>query len=205
MKQADLSAFWTTFVRLERSLLAGDEADRQSALDDLLVALERVDSRLYLHIGHRKDGQDLLLSAEGFYDLGPALDALLALAPERPGWGYRGLLHGEIAFGQRNLELFPDDADGDALWRIAQDVDALWRERDVDFEHAFPSREGAEQFAAALTEPTELRVLDDGAYNVRVVRRLPIRHESIVDTEEELADIAASFGGRPDGWGCLGD
>lgn len=80
---------------------------------------------------------------------------------------------------------------------------------DVDFEHVFPDLPAAERFVQAVARigrKTELREYNGARgyyWQVRVVVRLVLTHASVTQVEQELETIAASCGGRSDGWGVL--
>ena len=106
-------------------------------------------------------------------------------------------------------EAFPDDENGDVLRNMAAAGVDLSTERTVDFEHCFPDEASAREFAAAVKQ----RVLGariflpqaDDRPNWQVqcrVRMIPT-HAAIIRTEDELATLARSFRGYPDGWGTL--
>jgi hypothetical protein len=195
-----IEAFWKLFV--EKLSVLDDDDLRKAAMDELLVALERVDQRLHFHIGHHDAGKDLLISAEGHYELGETVESIAAAAPAVPGWDYLAVLDSSVAFGERSKTLFPDDATGDVLWGLVRDGDRPWRRRFVDFEHVFATQEQATGFSSALDDANQVSPRKDGKWDVTVKRPLVARYDAIAGAESQLGDLAKKFGGEPDGWGC---
>lgn len=87
--------------------------------------------------------------------------------------------------------------------------DDLGRSRPMDFNHLFPTREGAIAFARrvdaeGLTPVVRSYDKPGFPFDVTVTTQAVIPTcDFITATEQRLAVIAAEFGGRPDGWGCL--
>jgi hypothetical protein len=107
------------------------------------------------------------------------------------------------------MSQFPDDENGDALRSMAAQGVNLVSPRVVDFEHCFPDEGAARGFLAAV----EGTVLSAGiahpdaetgrGWEVQCRERMVPTHVAITQTEQRLAEIAARFGGHPDGWGSL--
>lgn len=109
----------------------------------------------------------------------------------------------------RNYDQFPDDENGDVLWRMAQDDDNLEKKREIDFSVIFPSEEAALKFAVHLLR-NEQKVTfsayernDEMPWQVHAHAIMQPTHESISTYEQLLAKDAKAFGGRNDGWGCF--
>jgi hypothetical protein len=104
---------------------------------------------------------------------------------------------------------YPDDANGDALRRMEAKGDDLSRPRDIEFTVVFPNENTAKQFAdhvcslgcAASAELTG--TVEDCPWDVIVAKRMVPSHEEICAFENWLQDVADTFGGHNDGWGCL--
>src|SRR5437867_4486671 len=106
----DPKAFWDFFLK-NVDELARDNSSKK-VMDEVLDSLQRLDQRMYYHIGRHDLGQDILISLEGHFDLGPLVDRLMQSAPSLPGWGIVPILDSSLFFGKRNRELYPDDENG---------------------------------------------------------------------------------------------
>jgi hypothetical protein len=107
---------------------------------------------------------------------------------------------------QRDLEKFPDDDNGNVLWKLASlglDVEG---EREVRFALLFPSHESALKFGVFLLRH-EYRVkvneLDDKpGYlgEVLVDIFMDSTHREITEAEEWLAENSSPLQAKNDGW-----
>ena len=92
---------------------------------------------------------------------------------------------------------------------MAQNGDALWIERPVNFSLVFSTAAAARQFAARIA--VDKLACDtspyDGAegytYQVEVTIPLIPTYANIERAEARLSSLAKPFGGRNDGWGCF--
>jgi regulator of RNase E activity RraB len=105
---------------------------------------------------------------------------------------------------------FPNDADGDALRRIAGDGSDLARPMFVDFQVAVPDRSSAELLAAtAVKLGYRTKVYDSPAcklpWTCECSTRMLATYEAIIAFQRELEVISRPFGGIPDGWGTFGN
>jgi hypothetical protein len=102
---------------------------------------------------------------------------------------------------------FPDDGNGDVLRAMVQDGDDLSVSRNVDFEHVFPSLEGALAFIGAVANRSDTVQLswfdEEGCWNVQVTRHMVPTHQGVTELELSLGRIARNHGGSADGWGCV--
>lgn len=103
---------------------------------------------------------------------------------------------------------FPDDENGDTLWRMAGEGDDLSIPREVDFAVIFPTEDAALSFAVHLLK-NALKVSfspyeehDELPWQVLVHPFMEPTHENIGGFENLLAEAASELGGRTDGWGC---
>jgi hypothetical protein len=101
-----------------------------------------------------------------------------------------------------------EEENADVLLRMTEDGDDLTQPRDIDFHHLFTSMADAVAFLAAIREKGYTKVEHDfwnernawlTAVHVRMVPAL----DEITATELALNEIAVSFDGEPDGWGCM--
>src|SRR6185436_12315138 len=109
---------------------------------------------------------------------------------------------------KRDYKKFPKDDNGEVLWHLRCDGDALQDPREIDFSAIFPSKKTASQFAAALGKKyrVELHRLEkqcqtDGlAWHVLVYLHEVPKHARITAFETSLERQAAALGGRTWGW-----
>ena len=203
----NIESFWGALL-LHKELLSVPESDKEEQMMEVLRALQQIDPRLYYHIGHRDDGPDLLLSAEGLFELSDTIREIIATAPALPGWRVQPILESDALFGKRNSTLFPDDENGDILYSIAVRAGDLISRKGVDFCHVFPKQSHADGFANQI-DPAELSAIErydgrDGfSWQVIITRQIIPSHANISSTEASLAELAADYSGEPDGWGFM--
>ena len=101
------------------------------------------------------------------------------------------------------------DENAEVLRDMAAAGDDLERPRPMDFNHLFPSREGAIAFARRVDAEgftPVVRPYDKPHFPFDVtVTTAPVipTCDYITATEQRLAAIAAEYEGRADGWGCM--
>jgi hypothetical protein len=103
--------------------------------------------------------------------------------------------------------MLPADENGDVLRAMLDDGDDLTVPRDIEFLAVFATQAQAEAFAAQARALPDLRVEmpevdDEGVWQVGCVRHMPASHAGITALEAELAALAQTHGGFPDGWSC---
>ncbi len=99
------------------------------------------------------------------------------------------------------------DENAEVLRRMREDGDDLTKARHIDFHHLFALEQDAVDFEEALRNQG-YRVTHDfwneqDAWLTTVQIRMVPALDEITATELELDEIARSFDGRPDGWGCM--
>lgn len=110
---------------------------------------------------------------------------------------------------KRDRARFPDDENGDVLWRMAENGDNLSTPREIDFSVIFPTEEAALRFAVHLLRNdqkvsfSEYEEHDELPWQVEVHPFMEPTHENITGFEKQLGEDAAEFGGRNDGWGSM--
>lgn len=109
---------------------------------------------------------------------------------------------------ERDFSVFPDDANGDALWRMHENGDDLDSPCEFDFSVIFPSQEAALSFGVfLLKEGLKVSLTscedDEHPWELTVHPLMAPTYESICEFEDLLAQDAAELGGRLDGWGCF--
>ena len=121
--------------------------------------------------------------------------------------GISAVYDGTFVFGQRNEELYPDNINGDTLYRIVRDGDRPWISRDVNFSVVFPDEKVADRFLMEFN-PEGVRFEKspyDGAegftFQITLTRCMCPTYSNITAYEEEIATLARELGGRNDGWG----
>lgn len=105
--------------------------------------------------------------------------------------------------------IYPDDANGDVLRRMAARGDDLSKPRNIDFSVVFADANSAQQFAEYFrtlghnvsVEHSESR--PDFPWDVLVVQYMAPSHEAITAFEDLLQSVADRWGGHNDGWGCF--
>jgi signal recognition particle subunit SEC65 len=105
---------------------------------------------------------------------------------------------------------FPNDADGDALRRIADLGSDLSRPMFVNFQVAVPDEESAKELAAVARKlGYRVSVYDSSdcalPWTSECSTRMVVTYESVLAIQDELAEISRPFGGFPDGWGTFGN
>lgn len=104
---------------------------------------------------------------------------------------------------------YPDDADGDALRRVASTGADMSRPIVIDFFITVPDREAGEavtQVVARFGYHAELvHDEEDDAWDCYCQRTMFPTHEGIVEAQGELNELSRPFGGYSDGWGTPGN
>ncbi|MHB1158418.1 MAG: ribonuclease E inhibitor RraB [Phycisphaerales bacterium] len=105
---------------------------------------------------------------------------------------------------------FPNDADGDALRRLARDGSDLSKPMYIDFQVAVPDEASANGLAqaakklgyqVAISESPQCRL----PWTCECSTRMIATHIGVCAIQGELAELAKPFGGYPDGWGSFGN
>ena len=110
---------------------------------------------------------------------------------------------------ERDLELFPNDDNGDVLWQMAQDGDDLTEAHEIEYSIAFTDKAKAEQCALfLLNEEQKISLfIDEESENqewiITIYVYMEPEYSDIVDLEEWFTIIANEHGGEYDGWGCM--
>lgn len=80
-----IEKFWKV-VEARRKKLESIESADDPAYDACLEALQAIDEGLYLEISIDESPRELIVTAEGEKELFPRADAVVAAAPNLPGW-----------------------------------------------------------------------------------------------------------------------
>jgi hypothetical protein len=109
---------------------------------------------------------------------------------------------------------FPDDENGEALRRMAASGFDFSLAHHVDFFALFRSKEDAAVVARQLVEADRSEsslasvttdTQQDGATELKMVRKMLVTHDNITKLERYLGEICARHGGELDGWGVMQD
>ncbi len=104
---------------------------------------------------------------------------------------------------------YPDDADGDALRRVASMGADMSRPMDIDFFVAVPDRQAGEsvaKLASSLGYRTEVvHDEEDDAWDCYCTKAMLATYDGVVLAQRELDLLSRSFGGKSDGWGTPGN
>lgn len=108
----------------------------------------------------------------------------------------------------RDYGVFPDDENGDVLWRMFLSGDNLGRPREIDFWMIFKDGKLAMEFAIlALKNGWKVSFAeknqDDFPWQTGVHVVLLPEHSKVTEFERQLSNLASEFGGVNDGWGCI--
>lgn len=111
---------------------------------------------------------------------------------------------------KRDFKQFPNDDNGEVLWQLRSQGDALTDPREIDFTVIFASKQAANEFAATCRKKFKVELQeaeeqqDDGLnWEVIVYTHAVPTHSSITLLEETLRKQAAPLGGRTSGWSAV--
>jgi hypothetical protein len=108
----------------------------------------------------------------------------------------------------RSLD-FPDDADGDALRRMAEDGNELTRPMQIDFTISVPSLAAGHAVAQAAQEigyrTSVERDEETETWTCYCSRHMVASYDAVILAQEELSLVSALHGGHCDGWGSFGN
>lgn len=109
----------------------------------------------------------------------------------------------------RDPQQFPDDDNGNTLWRMHEQGDDLSQPREIDFSVVFATEDDALRFAVRfLTQGFKVQVgqyedqPDGMPWDVSVFLDMAPVHADIGEFEAVLEEQAVELGGKLDGWGC---
>ena len=106
-------------------------------------------------------------------------------------------------------ESYPDDADGDALRRIAEDGSDMTRPMVIDFHVAAPDQAAAEAIAEAAGQrgyrTKVYRDEDSNAWTCECSREMVATHAAVMAAQDELDALSRPLSGHSDGWGTFGN
>jgi len=105
---------------------------------------------------------------------------------------------------------FPNDADGDALRRFIEQGSDLTKPMHIDFQVAVPDEmaaNGLAEVALRLGYSVSVYASPECSlpWTCECSTRMVATYDAVMAIQRELAELASPFGGRPDGWGSLGN
>ncbi len=110
---------------------------------------------------------------------------------------------------KRDPEIFPDNATGDALWRMQENGDHLSKPREIEFTVVFATEDDALKYGENLLINRQKILLadneedDEYPFELVVYVYMEASYDEISGYEDLLESHAAKFNGYNDGWGCL--
>ena len=111
---------------------------------------------------------------------------------------------------ERDYVQYPDDGNGNVLWKMKQGGDNLAIPREVDFAVIFPREEAAMDCAVRLLRYGHKvscgrhEGVADLPWQVQAHPIMVPSYEHVCGYERQLSKDAATLGGRNDGWGATG-
>jgi hypothetical protein len=103
---------------------------------------------------------------------------------------------------------FPDDADGDALRRVAERSD-MSKPMDIDFAVDVPSKRSGDEVQRLAAQrgftPTLHFDETDQRWTCYCAKPMVPTYEAVIAAQKELDELSAAFGGYSDGWGTPGN
>ena len=104
---------------------------------------------------------------------------------------------------------FPNDADGDALRRVAADGNDLTKPMAFDLTVVVPDEASATSVADAAGlagYETTIDLDEETDESICVCTKLMLAtYDNVIRAQEELQELVAPYGGEVDGWGTFGN
>ena len=105
--------------------------------------------------------------------------------------------------------MIPNDADGDALRRVASIGADMSRPMEIDCFVAVPNRELGEAVAmVAVGAGYRAKVVhnaEDDAWDCYCTKAMLATYDGVVGAQQELDELSRPFGGQCDDWDTSGD
>lgn len=139
-----INAFWTWLVSRQADLNTL-ETPEDPFWDELLARLQALHEGLWFEVSAAgEEERELVITAQGDWELFPLVEAMVAVAPELPGWvpvALKPAMGFEFSIGYRGLELNPDeiwfeplvDADAPEVLGLRVAVEGFNDEQEEDF------------------------------------------------------------------------
>jgi Regulator of ribonuclease activity B len=107
------------------------------------------------------------------------------------------------------LRIYPNNADGDALQRVADHGSDMSQPMSIDFCVAVPDESAGNsvsEVATARGYVTEVvRDDDSSSWTCYCRKEMVPTYDAIIAAQDELDELSKPFGGYSDGWGTLGN
>jgi regulator of RNase E activity RraB len=103
---------------------------------------------------------------------------------------------------------YPNDADGDALRRIAADGSDMSKPMEIDFAVAAPNEHSASAIAKAAASKgyrTDIERDDAGTWSCCCTRKMIATYKAVTEAQAELDALSRPLGAHADGWGTPGN
>lgn len=110
---------------------------------------------------------------------------------------------------ERDLALFPDDNNGNALWQMLQEGDDLSQAREIEFSVIFPNQELALKFGHLLLENNQklsfcaYQENEEFPWEITAYPEMPASYENIAAYQNLLQASSEPLKGQFDGWYCV--
>lgn len=118
----------------------------------------------------------------------------------------------ELNRGGAKVEMFriyPKDADGEALQRVADHGSDMSQPMLIDFAVAVPNEDAgkavAEVAAARGYKPDVFKNDDTSTWTCYCTKEMLPTYNAIIAAQDELDELSKPYGGYSDGWGTLGN
>ena len=104
---------------------------------------------------------------------------------------------------------YPDDADGDALQRLADEGSDMSRPMTIDFVVSISDMSKARSIAQLVAEhgyQTDIHLDDEGgSIDIYCTKRMVATYDGVVACQTELTQLCKPFGVVCDSWGTYGN
>jgi regulator of RNase E activity RraB len=106
--------------------------------------------------------------------------------------------------------MVPNDADGDAIRRLAQDGSDLSKPMFINFQVAVPNKSSAEELAVVARKLGYRITIYESPectlpWTCECSTRMVATYEGVIAVQNDLAEMSEQFGGVPDGWASFGN
>ena len=104
---------------------------------------------------------------------------------------------------------YPDDADGDALRKVAESGADMSRPMVIEFSVDVPderaARRVAEVVAPAGFDPSIFHHDETDSWSIYCAKEMLATYDAVIDVQSELNRLLRPHDGRCDGWGTYGN
>lgn len=104
---------------------------------------------------------------------------------------------------------YPNDSDGNALRRVAEEGSDMSQPMTVDFNVLVPDERAGQEVAAAAEangfRPSLERDEESGYWTCYCSKEMIATYEAVIEAQRILSQVSGAFGGQVDGWGTYGN